>query len=347
MHLSGSAHRGRKQPPICITRRASYHGETLIQTHVDVMKTADWRAEWKHLQQVRLFDHLDEPCLRMLQEICEPCLVGTGEVLLSPLKPNHYLYLLLDGELAVHLDSLDSQPVRIIGPGDCAGEISFIDNQLPSAWVVSLESSLMLRLHSRSMSLLSRSPQLMQNLVELFCQRVRLSDRLIINSEQNANIDTLTGAFNRRRLEHIYNRESTRCAFSGRPLSILMLDVDHFKDYNDLHGHLAGDHALCLVVDTLGKLLRPADSLVRYGGEEFVVLLPGMTLAQARKVGERLRLRLARLRSFRSPLGTLPGVTISIGVALRQPKDNLEGLIHKADHALYEAKQNGRNRVCG
>ncbi|OYW94677.1 MAG: GGDEF domain-containing protein [Pseudomonadales bacterium 32-61-5] len=289
------------------------------------MKTADWRAEWKHLQQVRLFDHLDEPCLRMLQEICEPCLVGTGEVLLSPLKPNHYLYLLLDGELAVHLDSLDSQPVRIIGPGDCAGEISFIDNQLPSAWVVSLESSLMLRLHSRSMSLLSRSPQLMQNLVELFCQRVRLSDRLIINSEQNANIDTLTGAFNRRRLEHIYNRESTRCAFSGRPLSILMLDVDHFKDYNDLHGHLAGDHALCLVVDTLGKLLRPAD----------------------RKVGERLRLRLARLRSFRSPLGTLPGVTISIGVALRQPKDNLEDLIHKADHALYEAKQNGRNRVCG
>ncbi|MHB0762814.1 GGDEF domain-containing protein [Stutzerimonas sp. NM35] len=311
------------------------------------MITAEWRAEWKHLQQVRLFDHLDDCCLLMLQETCEPCLAEAGEVLLSPLKPNHYLYLLLDGELAVHLDSLDSQPVRVIGPGDCAGEISFIDNLPPSAWVISLESSLMLRLHSRSMSLLSRSPQLMQNLVELFCQRVRLSDRLIINSEQNANIDTLTGAFNRRRLEHIYNRESTRCAFNDRPLSLIMLDVDHFKDYNDLYGHLAGDHALCLVVDTLGKLLRPADSLVRYGGEEFVILLPGMPLPQARKVGERLRLSLARRASFRSPLGTLPGVTISLGIALMQPQDNLEALIDRADQALYQAKQSGRNRVCG
>lgn len=311
------------------------------------MKTADWRAEWKHLKQVRLFDHVDNSCLRLLQETCEPCLAETGEVLLSPLKPNHYLYLLLDGELAVHLDSLDSQPVRIIGPGDCVGEISFIDSQPPSAWVVSLESSLMLRLHSRSMRLLTHSPQLMQNLIRMFCQRVRLSDRLIVNSEQNANLDTLTGAFNRRRLEHIYTRESTRCAFNNRPLSLLMLDVDHFKGYNDLHGHLAGDHALRLVVDRLGKMLRPTDSLVRYGGEEFVILLPDMPLSRARKVGERLRLRLAQLESFPSPIGRLRGVTISIGVAAMQPQDTLEALIDRADHALYQAKQGGRNRVCG
>jgi diguanylate cyclase (GGDEF)-like protein len=311
------------------------------------MKLAEWRAEMQHLKQARLLDHVDEPCLRLLQELVEPCLIGTGDVLLSPLEHNHYLYLVLDGELAVHLDSLDSHQVRAIGPGDCAGEISFMDNLPPSAYVVALMPSVLLRLHRRSMPLLTRSPKLMQNLAELLCQRVRLSDRLIINSEQNANVDTLTGSFNRRWLEHIYSRESTRCAFSGQPLSILMLDVDRFKDYNDRHGHLAGDHALCLVVDTLGKLLRPADSLVRYGGEEFVILLPDMSLEDARNVGERLRQSLEEITSFRSPIGTLPGVTISIGVAPMQPRDDLKTLIHVADQALYQAKERGRNCVCG
>lgn len=311
------------------------------------MKLAEWRAEMQHLKQVRLLDHVDEPCLRLLQEVFEPCLIGTGDVLLSPLEHNHYLYLVLDGSFAVHLDSLDSPPVRNIESGDCAGEISFMDNLLPSAYVVALKPSVLLRLHRRSMQLLTRSPKLMQNLAELLCQRVRLSDRLIINSEQNANIDTLTGSFNRRWLEHIYTRETTRCAFNDQPLSLLMLDVDRFKDYNDKHGHLAGDHALCLVVATLGKLLRPSDSLVRYGGEEFVILLPDMDLNDARSIGERLRQSLEAITSFQSPIGILPGLTISIGVAPMKPNDDLETLIHIADQALYQAKALGRNRVCG
>ncbi|MEN2506000.1 GGDEF domain-containing protein [Stutzerimonas stutzeri] len=305
------------------------------------------RVEMQHLRQARLLDHVDEPCLRLLQELFEPYRIDTGDILLSPLQANHYLYLVLDGGLAVHLDSLDGQPVRTIGAGDCAGEISFMDGLPPSAYVVALEPSLLLRLHRGSMPVITRSPRLMQNLAELLCHRVRLSDRLIINSEQNANIDTLTGSFNRRWLEQIYNRERTRCAFNGQPLALLMLDVDQFKDYNDRHGHLAGDHALCLVVDTLAKLLRPADSLVRYGGEEFVILLPEMTLSDARNVGERLRQSLEAIATFRSSIGTLPGVTISIGVAPMRPEDDLETLIHAADQALYQAKAQGRNRVCG
>ncbi|WP_415845477.1 diguanylate cyclase [Stutzerimonas zhaodongensis] len=311
------------------------------------MKSAEWRVEMQHLKKVRLLDRVDEPCLRLLQEVLEPYEIDRGELLLSPLEHNRYLYLLLEGELAVHLDTLDGNPVRAIGPGDCAGEISFMDDLPPSAFVVALKPSILLRVHRRSMQLLTRSPQLMQNLAELLCHRVRLSDRLIINSEQNANIDKLTGSFNRRWLEHIYVRESARCALSGQPLSLLMLDVDRFKDYNDRHGHLAGDHALCLVVNTLGKLLRPADSLVRYGGEEFVVLLPEMALEDARNVGERLRQSLEDIVSFQSPIGLLPGVTISIGVAPMRVNDDLDSLIDQADQALYQAKEQGRNRVCG
>jgi diguanylate cyclase (GGDEF)-like protein len=125
-----------------------------------------------------------------------------------------------------------------------------------------------------------------------------------------------------------------------------MLDVDRFKEYNDRHGHLAGDHALCLVVNTLGKLLRPADSLVRYGGEEFVVLLPEMTFGDAQNAAERLRRSLAEINSFHSPIGLLPGVTISIGVAPMRLNDDLDSLINVADRALYRAKEQGRNRVC-
>ncbi|HAB62667.1 MAG TPA: GGDEF domain-containing protein, partial [Pseudomonas sp.] len=101
------------------------------------------------------------------------------------------------------------------------------------------------------------------------------------------------------------------------------------------------------VVNTLGKLLRPADSLVRYGGEEFVVLLPEMTIGDARNVAERLRRSLEDVASFHSPIGLLPGVTISIGVAPMRLNDDLDSLINVADRALYRAKEQGRNRVCG
>ncbi len=311
------------------------------------MRLASWRVQRQHLEQAWLLNHVDAFCLRLLQEVFEPCELELGELLLTPLEHNHYLYLVLEGELAVHLDSLDGSPVRSIGPGDCAGEISFMDNLPPSAYVLAIEPSVLLRVHRRSMQLLTRSPQLMQNLAELLCQRVRLSDRLIINSEQNANIDKLTGSFNRRWLEYVYGRERARCTLAGQPLSLLMIDVDQFKRYNDSHGHLAGDHALCLVVNTLRKLLRPADSLVRYGGEEFVVLLPEMALNDARNVGERLRQSLESVSSFHSPIGLLPGVTISVGVASMQPDADLDSLIHLADQALYQAKERGRNQVCG
>src|SRR5690606_26403424 len=141
-------------------------------------------------------------------------------------------------------------------------EISFIDNDHPSAYVVATKPSLVLRLHRQTLiDLFQQSPQLMQNMLELLCERVREGNRVILDTEQNANVDTLTGAFNRRWLEHVYQRESTRCAYNGRPLCMLMLDVDHFKAYNDKHGHLAGDYALCLVAHTLRNLLRPKDSL--------------------------------------------------------------------------------------
>ena len=312
------------------------------------MKNTNWQQDLQQISQLRLFQNVAASSLQQLLKEFRACELEASEILLSPFNRNQHLYLLLEGELKVYLGSLDNQPVSTLSPGDCAGEISFIDNDCPSAYVVATQPSLVLRLHRESLiKLFDQSPELMQNLLELLCDRVRKGNRIILDSEQNANVDILTGCFNRRWLEHVYERESTRCAFSHQPMSMLMLDVDHFKAYNDQHGHLAGDYALCLVAHTLRNQLRPKDSMVRYGGEEFVILLPELNSEEARTIGERLRQSLEQVTSFYSPVGILPGVTVSIGMAQMQDKDGLESLIARADAALYKAKQQGRNRLFG
>ena len=312
------------------------------------MKTSQRQADLQHIMHMRLFQNVAASNLCQLLKGFRTCELEAGEILLSPFKRNQYLYLLLEGQLKVYLGSLDNQAASTLEVGECAGEVSCIDNQPPSAYVVATTASVVLRLHRKALlTLFSQSPQLMQNLLELLCQRVRQSNQGILDSEQHANIDTLTGCFNRRWLEHVYQRESTRCAYNSQPLCMLMLDVDHFKPYNDQHGHLAGDYALCLVAHTLRHQLRPKDSMARYGGEEFVILLPGIDAQEGRNIGQRLRESLEQVPSFYSPIGILPGVTASIGLAQMQSRDSLESLIARADKALYQAKQQGRNCLCG
>ncbi|MDH4611398.1 GGDEF domain-containing protein [Pseudomonas sp. BN102] len=312
------------------------------------MKHVHWQKDLHLLSRLRLFRNVAASNLEQLLKEFRACDLDTGEIVLSPFNRNQYLYLVLAGRLMVYLGSLENTPVSTVEVGECAGEISFIDNDHPSAYVVASEPTSVLRLHRQALvGLFQQSPQVMQNLLELLCDRVRQGNRIILDTEQNAKIDTLTGLFNRRWLEHIYQRESTRCAFNGQPLSMLMLDVDHFKGYNDRHGHLAGDYALCLVAHTLRNQLRPKDSMARYGGEEFVILLPEMNCREARAIGERLRSSLEQIPSFYSPLGVLPGVTVSIGLAEMCKPDSLQGLIARADSALYQAKQDGRNRLNG
>ncbi|MBX9713914.1 MAG: GGDEF domain-containing protein, partial [Pseudomonadaceae bacterium] len=271
------------------------------------MKTSQRQADLQHVMHMRLFQNVAASNLSQLLKGFRTCELEAGEILLSPFKRNQYLYLLLEGQLKVYLGSLDNQAASTLEAGECAGEVSCIDNQPPSAYVVATTASVVLRLHRKALlALFSQSPQLMQNLLELLCQRVRQSNQGILDSEQHANIDTLTGCFNRRWLEHVYQRESTRCAYNAQPLCMLMLDVDHFKPYNDQHGHLAGDYALCLVAHTLRQQLRLKDSLARYGGEEFVILLPGIDDQEGRRIGQRLRESLEQVPSFYSPIGILP-----------------------------------------
>ena len=155
--------------------------------------------------------------------------------------------------------------------------------------------------------------------------------------------DSLTRAYNRQYLYQKLPEEIERCRRYGNRLSVVIFDIDHFKRFNDTWGHAAGDAVLREVVALAGPVIRDTDSLVRYGGEEFLVLLPQTSAPSAFAIAERIR-QLIEENEFRYGEHRLK-VTISSGVAEYQGAADSEGFIKQADEALYKAKTHGRNRV--
>lgn len=166
--------------------------------------------------------------------------------------------------------------------------------------------------------------------------------------QRAAMADPLTGIANRRQFDACLEREWQRAIRTARPLSLLVLDVDHFKLYNDLLGHAAGDQCLQAIASTLqAHALRATDLAARYGGEEFVLLLPDTQYAGAAKLAESIRADVERLRVPNPRSTTSDFVTVSIGAATFVPTqvDDIRSLFLAADRAMYEAKAAGRNRV--
>jgi diguanylate cyclase (GGDEF)-like protein len=157
--------------------------------------------------------------------------------------------------------------------------------------------------------------------------------------------DQLTGLHNRRHLLELANHELQRARRYRLPMSVMMLDVDEFKQVNDTYGHAVGDQVLQGVAECCRQELREVDVIGRYGGDEFAVMLPETGLPAARQIAERLRKRIAQ-RVLDTNAGQVT-VTVSLGVALLNDEHlALETLFDHADQALYVAKQSGRNRVC-
>lgn len=159
-------------------------------------------------------------------------------------------------------------------------------------------------------------------------------------AEKNAITDRLTGALNRMAIETIMNAEYERAKRNKKPISIILFDIDFFKKINDTYGHNAGDYVLKKIVEIVKKNIRKSDYLIRWGGEEFLILLPETDIESAIKVAEKLR-TLVENYQFKD----IGKVTISLGVAQIKTGEKLDHAIKRADEALYLAKNRGRNRV--
>jgi diguanylate cyclase (GGDEF)-like protein len=155
--------------------------------------------------------------------------------------------------------------------------------------------------------------------------------------------DGLTGCFNRAHAVETLNMELQRARRAGRPLSVVMFDMDGFKQVNDSYGHLTGDLLLAEVGQRLTRVLRTSDVKCRYGGDEFIVILPETPAAGSRQVAESIRAALSDIA-----VGSMTaGVKLSLGIATaRSNERNAETFIAEADRALYQAKHNGGNRIC-
>jgi diguanylate cyclase (GGDEF)-like protein len=171
-------------------------------------------------------------------------------------------------------------------------------------------------------------------------RRERLEQDLV----QRANTDPLTKIANRRHFEDQSHHEFQRCQRNHQPLSLMIIDVDHFKEINDSHGHPAGDEVLRVLSDALSEQVRRVDVVGRLGGEEFAVVMPGADLARAEEVAERLRVRVAGLR-VAVERGSVQ-ITVSIGVTECDVwTERLGDALARADEAMYQAKAGGRDRV--
>ena len=158
--------------------------------------------------------------------------------------------------------------------------------------------------------------------------------------------DPLTSLGNRKFFDRAYEQTFNQAVENNEPLSLLMIDIDHFKSFNDNYGHLTGDQVLRLVCLTLKQTIKGQDISARYGGEEFVILLPHTALRQALTVADNIRRGVMSRQLKKKSTGEILGrVTISIGVSMLQTGDSQDSLIDRADACLYAAKRNGRNRV--
>jgi diguanylate cyclase len=165
-------------------------------------------------------------------------------------------------------------------------------------------------------------------------------------AEQRSNTDALTGLANRRSLDEFLRSAQIVAMEKGEPLSVLLIDIDHFKKFNDSYGHQVGDQVLRLVAKVLQDNVREQDLAARYGGEELMAVLPGANLEVCAGVAERIRRRISDARLTRRTTGQeISSVTASIGVAQFRLAESAEAMIERCDRALYQAKRAGRNRT--
>ncbi|MBV1873538.1 MAG: GGDEF domain-containing protein [Gammaproteobacteria bacterium] len=305
------------------------------------------------LQEIKIFQNTPLSIIYKHLENCELHSYSSNSLILSPLSNNHNMYAVISGGLSIHYHSADSPSTTELGIGETVGEISIFDGLKPTAFVKTTGETQLLVISSQTLwSMVDNSHEISRNLLHILSNRVRSGNETILSNlelqrkhERDAQLDTLTGLHNRRWLDTTFKKELTRCKENNSAFSVIMLDIDHFKHFNDTYGHQAGDQVLKQVAFAMKDNLRPNEIVARYGGEEFVILLPNTSAIIAEKIAERVRLGVAGCYYQYTESVAKIQITISLGVAELNQHCSSNTLINNADKAMYQAKKSGRNQT--
>lgn len=283
----------------------------------------------------------------------KPRSLAPGEVLIRQGEPGTAMHFVVEGELGVTLGEATADPIAVLHAGETVGELSVITGEPASAFVVARKHTQLLSLEEEEFwQLIQTSHAFSVNLIVKLAERLRKNNATVSTNiekrrlyERAAMFDGLTGIHNRRWLDETLHRLVARHERDKAPLCVALIDIDHFKKFNDGHGHDGGDVVLSTVASTLAKNLRPTDLVARFGGEEFVILFPDTVTADAVLAGERVREVVAQTAAVMADGRELPRVTISMGISELRHGEQPAEVLKAADIAMYEAKHAGRNRV--
>ena len=305
------------------------------------------------IRDLQLFRDADTPAVAALLAACPVVKVAQGEPVEDGLRAR--LYVVLSGSLGVQPATAAGEgEVQRILPGESVGEQSVLDDAANLDAITALEDSELLVVEPALVwRLIDEGNGVARNLLRLLSFRIRAANALLRRRQKLGEFyrqlslnDALTGLYNRAWLNDMLPKLATRARQDGAPLSLVMIDLDHFKRFNDTHGHLAGDTALCTAAATIRAALRPTDYAVRYGGEEMMAILPHTSRDLAVLVAERLCDRVRAAIVFDDMRLPLPHITGSFGVATLDAGQDERALVAMADAALYRAKESGRDRIC-
>ena len=293
---------------------------------------------------------LNNSKLDIVFDVLKKCPVRTlaaEEVFIKRGDPSDHMYLTLAGELTIHVEKLDDPAIMTLKSGDSVGEIAILDEKPRSAFVVAKTEAHVVEIDKKVFwELVNSSHEIAVNLLLILSARLRGNNATITENRTSAIVDSLTNLNNRKWINETIPKMIQRSTMGKTPLTVGMIDIDHFKKFNDTYGHQAGDYVLTTVGQTYKDNIRPTDFVARYGGEEFTLIFPDQTKEEAKMAAERVRKAIMAL-DLTTPDGIkLPPITISIGLAQLKGEETMDEIIARADKVLYDAKEQGRNRVC-